>query len=135
MAVGGCAEEKCFTFTWKLENMSYCWQKTEESLRSPKFVVDALEGTRWSLVLYPRQDKDGNYIGYYLYRDKDCSSGVNDIEIDYVLSFMAADGSALVEEKVIKTTMTKNKSFGWPEFVTREEVFLWKDRVSCPMTR
>ncbi|GIX99911.1 speckle-type POZ protein B [Caerostris extrusa] len=109
MAVDGCAEGKCFTFTWKLENVSYCWQENKEPLCSPKFVVDSLELTRWSLLLYPRACKDGNYISYYLDRDKDCPSSENDIEIDYALSFMAADGSALRDSKIIKKTMPKGE--------------------------
>ncbi|GIY03990.1 speckle-type POZ protein B [Caerostris extrusa] len=134
MAVVGCPVGKCLTLTWKLENMSYCWQKNEEPIRSPIFVVDALEGTRWTLSLYPRGYEDGNYIGYFLDRDADCSRA-NDIEIDYVLSFAAADGSALQESKVIKRAMPKGKGFGWENFVTTEEVFLGTDHVSCQMTR
>ncbi|GIX99915.1 TD and POZ domain-containing protein 4 [Caerostris extrusa] len=122
MAVDGCAEGKCFTFTWKLENVSYCSQKKGEHLCSPQFVVDALAGTKWALSLYPSGFEDGNYVGYFLDRDKDCSS-VNDIEIDFVLSFMAADGSALQESKLIKTTIPKGEGYGWAEFVTTEEVF------------
>ncbi|GIX99921.1 hypothetical protein CEXT_107911 [Caerostris extrusa] len=80
------------------------------------------------LSLYPRRFEDGNYIGYFLYRDKDCSS-VNDIEIDYELSFMAADGSTLQEYKAINRTMSKDKGEGWPNFVTRNKVFLRKDHA------
>ncbi|GIX99917.1 TD and POZ domain-containing protein 1 [Caerostris extrusa] len=127
MAAVGCAEEKCFTFTWKLENMSYCWQNNKEPIFSPKFVVDALEGTKWRLSLYPRRAEVGNYIGYFLNRDKDCSSGVNDIEINYVLSFMAADGSVLQEYKAINRIMSKDKGEGFPTFVTRNKVF-FKER-------
>ncbi|GIY23630.1 speckle-type POZ protein-like [Caerostris extrusa] len=58
-------------------------------------------------------------ICYYLVRDADYISGVNDIE----MSFMAADGSALVEKKKIKETMQETDSCGWSEFVSREEVF------------
>ncbi|GIX84110.1 TD and POZ domain-containing protein 1 [Caerostris extrusa] len=103
--------------------MSYCWQKNEEPLRSPIFVVDALEGTRWTLSLYPRGYEDGNYVGYFLYRDADCPSSVNDIEIDCVMSFMAADGSALKESKVIKKAIPKGERYGWANFATTEEVF------------
>ncbi|GIY92846.1 TD and POZ domain-containing protein 4 [Caerostris extrusa] len=126
----GCVRRKCFTFTWKLENVSYCWPKRTESVYSPTFVVDTLEGTKWKLELCLRGYSDGNYIGYFFHRDKSCNSLV--LELDYELSFLAADGSALKIFKENNKSMRKNKNFGEPLFAAREEVFIRRRSAFLP---
>ncbi|GBM11960.1 Speckle-type POZ protein [Araneus ventricosus] len=122
------SEEKCFTFMWKLENISYCLQKKGERIESLSFVVDAIDETKWTLWLYPRGARDGNYIGYFLMRDAD-SKGAAKVEIKYELAFTAKDGSVLISNPILKQDFSKDAVFGNPEFQTRDNVFISRRSV------
>ncbi|GBM11926.1 hypothetical protein AVEN_209625-1 [Araneus ventricosus] len=66
-----------FAFTWKLENASYCLEKEGEEIKSPAFVVDSIDETKWKLGLYPRgEEHHGKYIGFYLFREIDGSGNL-----------------------------------------------------------
>ncbi|GIX69892.1 speckle-type POZ protein B [Caerostris extrusa] len=124
----------CFTVIWKIENMSYCWQRTHEGILSPTFVVDSMGATKWNLWLVPRDGEDGNSIGYYLYRDRNCSGG-DTIDVDYELSFLAADGSVLNTNNGNKVAMVTACSSGFPKFEFRKNVFISRRSSFCPKTR
>ncbi|GIY56577.1 speckle-type POZ protein B [Caerostris extrusa] len=118
-----------FTITWRIENANFCWQKEGEHISSPEFVVDTLENTKWSLWLYPKGCRDGSHVGLFLHREDSCSV-VKDIEIDYELSFMAADGcSVLTTMKASKHTVAKGQMMGFPNIETWENIFRLKSRV------
>ncbi|KAF8787423.1 Speckle-type POZ protein like [Argiope bruennichi] len=88
--------KKEYTITWFIENYSYCWHKNGETLISPKFKADSLEGTIWTLQLYPRGfyfERKEN-ISFYLNRSK-VDDGPEDLPLKYELSVLAADGSVL----------------------------------------
>ncbi|GBM11958.1 Speckle-type POZ protein B [Araneus ventricosus] len=125
------SEGKCFTFLWKVENMSFCLQKNGERIESPAFVVDAIEKTKWKLWLYPRGARDGNYIGYFLNREAD-SKGADKIEIKYELAFIAKDGSILVSKGIVKDTFPKGEEFGYNVFQKREDVYISKRSTFLP---
>ncbi|GBN94312.1 Speckle-type POZ protein B [Araneus ventricosus] len=114
-------EKKCFTFIWKLENASYCWQKTGDCIESSSFEIDELEETKWKLRLFHRSASTRNAIGFYLLRDSD-SKGAMKAEIDYELAILASDGSALQSSEKTKGTFQKNSTSGL--FVSRNEVFV-----------
>ncbi|GBN77975.1 Speckle-type POZ protein [Araneus ventricosus] len=119
------SEEKCFTFLWKLENISYCLQKKGERIESLSFVVDAIDETKWTLWLYPRGARDGNYIGYFLMRDADSKGGAK-VEIKYELAFTAKDGSVLASKSIVKHAFSKGKGLGEHIFQKREDVYISK---------
>ncbi|GIX99704.1 TD and POZ domain-containing protein 1 [Caerostris extrusa] len=96
---------KGFTVTWRIENATFFWQRTLEYFSSPVFVVETIEGTKWSLRLYPRGSSSEYYVGFYLYRHED---ELEDIEIDYELSFLAADGSVLTTSEAKKVQSTES---------------------------
>ncbi|GIX99913.1 hypothetical protein CEXT_107851 [Caerostris extrusa] len=58
-------------------------------------------------------------ISDIILKDTNCSSGVNDIEIDYALSFMAADGSAIKE--------VKERSLFLPDDTLRARCRMWRN--------
>ncbi|KAF8771295.1 TD and POZ domain-containing protein 5 [Argiope bruennichi] len=124
-------ERKCFTFIWKLENIRYCVQKKGELIISPPFEVGEIEGTIWTLGLYPRGKEVGNYIGFFLYRDIN-SKGEIDPEIQYELHFVANDGSVLKSFDVTKYAIPKGTGYGLDKFVKREDVFLTKRSEFLP---
>ncbi|GIY21593.1 hypothetical protein CEXT_624011 [Caerostris extrusa] len=130
-----------FRFLWTIENFSYCWQKKSERIASPPFVVDALDDSEWKLWLCPRGDKDGNYIACFLYREND-SSGPDNIEIEYELAFLAADGAVLVS-KGLKRVFNKGIYRGFDlekrqvVFSAKKDEFLPRDTltVRCRLWR
>ncbi|GBM11964.1 TD and POZ domain-containing protein 4 [Araneus ventricosus] len=123
--------KKCFTFIWKIENASYCLQKKSERIKSSAFVVDELEETKWKLWLYPRGDKHGNYISYYLNREED-SKGASSIKILYQLAFISKNASVPESSDVVEDTFSKDDGFGYDKFVKRENVFLTKNSKFLP---
>ncbi|CAL1294621.1 unnamed protein product [Larinioides sclopetarius] len=113
---------KCFTFVWILENFEYCGQKTGQSLKSPTFIVDTIERTKWSLWICPRGYESESWISIFLCREED-SKGSAIIEIDYELAFLASDGSILASRNVYKDEFSKPQTYGFSEFHKREYVF------------
>ncbi|GBM11946.1 Speckle-type POZ protein B [Araneus ventricosus] len=125
------SKEKCFTFTWKLENISYCLEGKDEAIYSPDFVLDSIDETKWCLGLYPRGKDDGNHIGFYLFRDED-SKGAARVEIKYEPAFIAEDGSVLKSYGALKTDFPKNTGRGFPQFETLKDVFVTKRSTFLP---
>ncbi|GBN91976.1 Speckle-type POZ protein B [Araneus ventricosus] len=123
--------KKSFTFTWKLENASYCLETKYAVLKSPAFVADLIDETKWKLGLYPRGLNHGDYIGVYLFRETD-SKGAVQVEIYYELAFIGKDGSVLKSCKAFKHAFPKGEGKGWMKFEKREEVFIAKRSTFLP---
>ncbi|GBM11968.1 TD and POZ domain-containing protein 5 [Araneus ventricosus] len=119
------SEGKCFTILWKLENISYCLEKKGDRIESPAFVVEAVDQTKWKLLLYPRGGRVENCIGYFLNREAD-SKGADKVEIKYELAFTAKDGSVLASKSIVKHAFSKGKGLGGDVFQKREDVFISK---------
>ncbi|GFT22813.1 speckle-type POZ protein A [Nephila pilipes] len=133
------SEKKGFSFTWVIENFSYCWQKKDEKIMSPTFVVDTMSKTKWRLILYPKGDRNAgeDFISFYLERQED-SKGPDCYKIFYELAFLAIDGSVLKSKDVSENSFLKNDSCGVTDFEKREEIlkirrkdFLPKDALTA----
>ncbi|GBN48621.1 Speckle-type POZ protein [Araneus ventricosus] len=83
-----------FTFIWAIENASALLVSEVES---PTFMVQSIEKTEWKLEVFDVLQL--NSIELSIQNEKD--SGTDDIEIEFELSFLAADGSIL-ETKVFE---------------------------------
>ncbi|GBO40942.1 hypothetical protein AVEN_102819-1 [Araneus ventricosus] len=118
-------DKKCFTFMWKLENASCCLQKRGNLIKSPAFVVDEIYETKWKLWLYPRGERDGDYIGFFLHRELDFTGATN-VQIIYELAFIAKDGSSLTSHDLITHTFYKDGSLDFSRFEKRDDVFILK---------
>ncbi|GBN07953.1 TD and POZ domain-containing protein 5 [Araneus ventricosus] len=133
---------KEYKFMWFIENYSYCCHEHREKLVCPEFTADGLEGTAWILSVYPRgsKEEDKGYISLFLNR-----SGVDDgpenISLDYELSVLAADGSALFSKKC-RNTFKLRGGYGCPKFIPVDDVLLRRKgdylpqdslRVCCKM--
>ncbi|KAF8771293.1 TD and POZ domain-containing protein 5 [Argiope bruennichi] len=125
------SEEKHFTFLWKLENISYSLQQIGEVIKSPVFLVDAIEQTKWRLHLFPRGETEGTWLGCNLHREAD-SKGEDKVEIKYELAFIAKDGSVLISSGVFKEVFPKGKSGYFSRFVKREDVFVLRRSEFLP---
>ncbi|CAL1295010.1 unnamed protein product [Larinioides sclopetarius] len=131
MAKGNEDETNGYALQWKIENISHCWLKTREHVPSPKFTADALEGTKWSLWLYPKGDETENNISFFLHRERDCS-GPDNFEVNYQLAFLNKNGSILKEKTVLKRVFTKDERWGFYKFEVRERVFDFERETFLP---
>ncbi|GBN23980.1 TD and POZ domain-containing protein 5 [Araneus ventricosus] len=131
MAARNGGETNGCTFQWKIENISQCWLKTGEIIPSPTFVEDVLEGTKWSLRLFPRGEANDSVISFYLHREKD-SSGPANYVVNYRLAFLDKDGSFLNKKTILKRCFTKDQSQGFIIYVAREKVFVTERETFLP---
>ncbi|GIY72345.1 speckle-type POZ protein [Caerostris darwini] len=107
MASNNNSERKGFTITWIVENFQYSTLKYGDFLRSPTFIVDTMEKTKWRLVAFPRyyDIEDGFSVG--LERMSDCK-GPPSIKIDSDCALLTADGSVAEEYNVREQEVSKN---------------------------
>ncbi|GBN03065.1 Speckle-type POZ protein [Araneus ventricosus] len=124
-------ERACFTFTWTLENVSYCWQKKGERIGSPVFAVNMAEKTKWRLWLYPRGYRSRSCVGIFLERNAGCG-GEDVVEIDYELALLATDGSILRSSNSNGRSFRKDQVFGYDKFTPRGVVFLEERLLFLP---
>ncbi|CAL1296324.1 unnamed protein product [Larinioides sclopetarius] len=123
-------QKNCYSITWAINNFSYCWQRKNEAIVSPIFSICIPEETKWKLLLFPRGSSHGNFIAFYLYREQNCN-GAENIEVEYSLEFLAADGSILTKGE-LKYSFCKGSRWGYPRFQTRDLVFVTKRMKYLP---
>ncbi|GBN98769.1 TD and POZ domain-containing protein 1 [Araneus ventricosus] len=111
------SEKNCYSVTWAINNFSYCWQKKDEAIVSPIFSIFTPEETKWKLLLFPHGTKNGNEISFFLYREQDCN-GAENIEIEYTVEILNADGSILKKGET-KHTFCKNSRWGYSMLLNR----------------
>ncbi|GBL99079.1 TD and POZ domain-containing protein 4 [Araneus ventricosus] len=124
------SQKNCYSITWAINNFSYCWQKKNEAIISPIFSIYMPEETKWKLLLFPRGSSHGNCVAFHLYREQNCN-GAENIEVEYSLEFLAADGSILTKGE-IKYSFCKGSRWGYPRFQTRDIVFVTKRMKYLP---
>ncbi|GFY65734.1 hypothetical protein TNIN_94081 [Trichonephila inaurata madagascariensis] len=129
----GISENKCFTFTWIIENFSYSWHKNGEPIESPAFVLDTMSKTKWRLLVYPRgrEETEVEFISFSLGRMTD-SNGPEKFEMFKELSFLAEDGSVLKSNGISKNEFEKGTGWCFGEFVKNDEVFKIRKKDYLP---
>ncbi|KAF8771278.1 TD and POZ domain-containing protein 4 [Argiope bruennichi] len=126
-------EEKCFTITWKIENLFGWSEKLRENFKisSPPFVIDAMGKTTWRLNIYPAGQKDINRnINFYLYRQKDDSTEAP-INVKIQLDFLDKNGLSL-ETICIDHAFKKGEGYGCRSFAKKKEVFNTRRSIFLP---
>ncbi|GBM67067.1 hypothetical protein AVEN_74811-1 [Araneus ventricosus] len=120
------------TFLWFIEKYSYCWHEKGELLTSPRFSFDALEGTVWNLVLFPRgcRNEERGNISLFLYRSAN-DAGPEYFPVKYELSLLAADRSAL-HSRDSQFTFKRNDFSGYNQLVQMDEIHLQKKAEYLP---
>ncbi|CAL1275157.1 unnamed protein product [Larinioides sclopetarius] len=103
------SDAKGCTFLWKIENLSYCWLKRGECIKSPAFTVDSLYGTIWSLCLFPKGVKNQNSATVVLKREHE-HCGPNFIQVKYQIALLDKDGSVLEDKHIWEKGFQKEKS-------------------------
>ncbi|GFS71359.1 speckle-type POZ protein B [Nephila pilipes] len=123
-------KDGCVTFYWNIDNYSYCWHKRREGIYSPDFVVNSMENTQWTLLLYPKGSTEGNYIDYFLGRTSE--DGPKCITVKCELAFLAEDGSVLLTKERERDTYTNGTYWGFEKFAKREELLSTKRNYFLP---
>ncbi|GFS71355.1 speckle-type POZ protein B [Nephila pilipes] len=123
-------KDGCVTFYWNIDNYSYCWHKRREGIYSPDFIVNSLENTQWTLLLYPKGSTEDNYIDYFLGRTSE--DGPKNIAVKCELAFLAEDGSVLLTKERERDTYTNGTYWGFEKFAKREEVLSTKRNYFLP---
>ncbi|GFQ64396.1 speckle-type POZ protein [Trichonephila clavata] len=114
-------ERKCFSFTWAIENFSFCWQNNGEDISSPSFIVDTIERSKWKLVLRPNQklSETNCLIICFLIREED-SKGPTYLTILFEVAFLNDDGSVLKSNGIYVYSFTRDTSRGFSEIFEKE---------------
>ncbi|GBO28220.1 Speckle-type POZ protein B [Araneus ventricosus] len=129
MADGG---GKVLKFIWKVENYSYCWNKTDDFLQSPDFQVDVFEGSSWCLKLYPRGVSSyEKYTSVHLGR-LESSKGPLGITVDYEIALLRPDGTAEYVKETKGRCFRKGHAFGFDNLAVREEILCAKKSALLP---
>lgn len=58
-----------FSVSWNIENFNMCPLNYQQKICTPSFVVGALGGTKWRLILYPKGFSYPDYMSIYLLRE------------------------------------------------------------------
>ncbi|CAL1280888.1 unnamed protein product [Larinioides sclopetarius] len=104
-----------FTCIWEIENGSSL--EIDESLSSPIFTAKSIENTKWSLRLC----SDSSDIDLYIYREEE-DNGLEEIEIDYELSFLGTNGLPLVKKADTYTFFRQSRNAFIP-FAIKYDIF------------
>ncbi|GFW60802.1 TD and POZ domain-containing protein 5 [Trichonephila clavipes] len=124
-------ENKCFTFTWVIENFSYSWHSYGEFISSPAFAVNMLGNTKWRLELYPKgSNGEGEFISFNLKRDG--RKGPEILDVYYELSFLASDYSVSDSSGLLKYSFVKGEGCECPNYVKREETLKLRSNNYLP---
>ncbi|GBN29036.1 hypothetical protein AVEN_76309-1 [Araneus ventricosus] len=106
-------------------------RKKGKQIQSPSFIAEALKGTKWSLWLYPMGNTNEYFVGFYLYREIDCT-GPNNVEVSYQLAFLDKDGSILTDRIKSKYNLWKGNYWGFHKYEAREKVFVTDREAFLP---
>ncbi|GBO28546.1 TD and POZ domain-containing protein 4 [Araneus ventricosus] len=124
-------EGKYFSIDWKIENLSYFSENIRERIESPHFMVDALNGMTWSLLVYPRGDKcNEDYISAYLFTEN-VDSPALPTEVKFELALIGKDGSVL-ESDVCEYNFKETRGYGCHRFATLKDVYDTKRSMFLP---
>ncbi|CAL1284119.1 unnamed protein product [Larinioides sclopetarius] len=115
---------KEFIFIWNIENISYSWHKTGESIVSPPFIADPIQNSIWTLNLFPRGEVISDYFSLYLYREDNGPQ----LSVNFELSCISDKNLLLQSHTFAESDMsfTRYLGFGHPRFMSRYEIFARK---------
>ncbi|GBN00599.1 TD and POZ domain-containing protein 5 [Araneus ventricosus] len=86
--------KKSFEVKWRIENLRSWFETRNDTLYSPQFLPETLPNTCWKLRLSRKLHLAEKYITLALERDVE-NGHPEPIDLNYELSFLACDGSAL----------------------------------------
>ncbi|GFS84082.1 TD and POZ domain-containing protein 1 [Nephila pilipes] len=123
--------ENYFMFTWHIENFSFSWQNKNENMKSPSFIVETMDKSKWCLIIYPAGCQIAeDYVSIYLGRLGD-SKGPSDIEIEFEL-YLSTDSGRLISMGVSNGIFQNGVLVGFGECLEKEELFHLKRASFLP---
>ncbi|GBM68916.1 hypothetical protein AVEN_117480-1 [Araneus ventricosus] len=117
-------DRRCFTFTWKIKNFSFCWNGNDERLYSPTFNVytkytsSTKYITSWRLVI--SRFPVANYIVCYLWNIYDLPRFFS---LDYELLFLTHGESTPYSVKLFDATTFKGGIYSLPLMIPCDKIF------------
>ncbi|GIY40669.1 uncharacterized protein CDAR_183031 [Caerostris darwini] len=102
MASQRLSRKNAFCITWIVENFDCCSYWWLGEIKSPEFVVDMVEKTKWCLSVHPLSPNGPVYC--WLHRVEE-SEGPPNIEVELQFELLSVDGSTLashVEKRAFK---------------------------------
>ncbi|KAF8771281.1 Speckle-type POZ protein like [Argiope bruennichi] len=123
-------EENCFSITWRIEKVIRNSEKINK-FTSPRFVVNALDKSAWTLKVLREGEKYGaSNIDISLHREMN-GTAPTDMEVKYELSLVRKDGSVL-RYSVGEYSFRRDKEDGCPSTAKVEEVIDTKQDMFFP---
>ncbi|GIY22125.1 TD and POZ domain-containing protein 1-like [Caerostris extrusa] len=144
------SEKNGFSFTWIIENFDYSWDREYDRIKSPSFIVNGIDKSKWHLVIGEWIDDD--FPKFFFHRESFCK-GPEWIEVDAELEYLKADGSSLssdiyvnlplspgdtcilFDHKVIEEGFRIDKQTFFPRGTLKVRCTLWKSREEEEMNR
>ncbi|GBM31296.1 hypothetical protein AVEN_91293-1 [Araneus ventricosus] len=127
-------EDKCFSYIWKIENVTYYAEKCAKGIESPSFVVDEMEGITWKLRYFPTK---GDFFRKYcycgnicvkLYSKRDDRPAVT-TKVKFEIALIGKDGSDLISQHS-EFDFEKGFGNGFDSFAKWKEVYDTKRSTS-----
>ncbi|PRD32372.1 UNVERIFIED_CONTAM: mel-26 [Trichonephila clavipes] len=117
-----------FQFEWRIENFTFAAHRTGQFITSPAFCADILDETQWVLLLYPRGQKNEEYIDIAVKREA-YDHGGDEMHIKCAVELEAVDSTH--HERVESDTIAfrNNTSHVFLKFIKRSELFNMKDTL------
>ncbi|GFT30598.1 speckle-type POZ protein B [Nephila pilipes] len=112
--------ENYFLFKWHIVNVSFCWHTGDEHIRSPSFIVETLDKSKWHLKLLPKGEENEDYLSLFVTLE---SSDQNRCKIEYEACIVDDQGSILENSNRQKDLFLSNEGWGWEEFMEKNNIF------------
>ncbi|GBM84958.1 hypothetical protein AVEN_68573-1 [Araneus ventricosus] len=124
--------KKEYTFLWFIKNYSYFWTTTDKELLSPEVTLEGLEGTSWSICLYP---------GYLKYKRRDLNSvylkrsahdaGPESVSLKIEISVITVDESTLYSEES-EHAFRNGDECGFKRLLDMDELYVRRNTEYLP---
>ncbi|GIY40672.1 speckle-type POZ protein B [Caerostris darwini] len=133
MASQRLSQKNAFCITWIVENFDYYFPVWPLGFKSPEFVVDTMEKTKWCLSVHPLSPNGPVYC--WLHRVEE-SEGPPNIEVELQFELLAEDGSTMTSH-VEKRSFKKGGSSSAFDYEIIKSSYLpdGKLTVRCTMTK
>lgn len=114
--------KEVFTFTWKIKNFSMLPHQNEEILRSPTFVVETVNKTKWCLELYPKIGEDTpSHLSLFLMKlDLDGNDTASNINFTLVLASVCC---TLDESLKAPNIAVDSEGMGYDKFISLNSLY------------
>ncbi|CAL1291742.1 unnamed protein product [Larinioides sclopetarius] len=108
-----------FFFRWQIKNFSFATNPTGKAIRSPEFVTEILDDTKWYLSIYPNGKEDGEFVDIFVTRCGEDDGGVQ-IPIIFTIELEAADSTRQERRVSLESIFKRNSTWGFEQYIRRK---------------